>query len=204
MAGMGFLATPRLTIRRFVQADLDAVVRLLDVCFGEAPHATRVDWLEWSVRNYEALAALHQPPFGDYAVTLHESGELIGSVGLEPSFGPFDQLPTFCARLKSEPTALFRPELGLFWAIAPDHRRRGYASEAAAAVARFAFDQLHAERLVATTEHDNSASIAVMRRIGMTVERNPDLEPTWFQTVGILFNPEFDHSAPSAAVVLMP
>ena len=186
---MRSLATARLTIRRFVQADLDDVVRLLDDCFGRAPRASRVDWLEWTVRNYDALAALRQPPYGDYAVTLSAAGELIGSVGIVPSFGPFDCLLTFCARSTSRPTTFFRPELGLFWAIAPDHRGQGYATEAAAALARFAFAELGAERLVATTEHDNPASIAVMRRIGMAVERNPDPEPEWFQTVGVLFNP---------------
>jgi RimJ/RimL family protein N-acetyltransferase len=187
---MRSLDTARLTIRRFVDADLEDVVRLLDACFGDAARVERVAWLNWTLRNYDALAALHQPPYGDYAVTLRASGELVGSIGFVPSFGPFDRLPTFRTRpTTSGPVALFRPELGLFWAITPDHRKRGYAAEAAGAVARFAFDELHAERLVATTEHANAASIAVMRRIGMTVERNPDPEPAWFQTVGILFNP---------------
>jgi hypothetical protein len=52
------------------------------------------------------------------------------------------------------------PEVGLFWA-----------------------------RIVATTENDNTRSIAVMRRLGMTIERNPSAEPRWFQTVGVLANP---------------
>jgi RimJ/RimL family protein N-acetyltransferase len=39
---------------------------------------------------------------------------------------------------------------------------------------------------VATTEHDNLGSIAVMRKLGMRIETNPEGEPEWFQTVGIL------------------
>src|SRR4051812_26886075 len=116
---MRSLATSRLTIRRFVRDDLDGVARLLDNCFGEAPRATRVEWLEWTVRNYDALAALHQPPYGDYAVTL-QSGELVGSVGLVPSFGPFERLPSFRASSEAGQRTLFRPEFGLFWATAPD------------------------------------------------------------------------------------
>lgn len=59
----------------------------------------------------------------------------------------------------------------------------------AAGLAATVFDTLDAHRLVATTEHSNAASIGVMRRLGMLVERNPDPTPAWFQTVGILVNP---------------
>jgi RimJ/RimL family protein N-acetyltransferase len=96
----------------------------------------------------------------------------------------------FAALRSSADGDWFRPEMGLFWAIAARHRRMGYASEAAAELASFAFQKLRLARIVATTEHDNSASIGVMRRIGMTIERNPRDEPIWFQTVGILRNPE--------------
>lgn len=38
------------------------------------------------------------------------------------------------------------------------------------------------------TEYDNLASQAVMRKLGMRLERNPLLEPRWLQVVGILEN----------------
>ena len=53
----------------------------------------------------------------------------------------------------------------------------------------YAFDELELEQIVATTENDNFRSIAVMKRLGMTIERNPSDEPHWFQTVGVLVNP---------------
>ena len=53
----------------------------------------------------------------------------------------------------------------------------------------YAFDELDLDRVVATTEYSNLRSIAVMRRLGMTIERNPNAEPHWFQTVGVLLNP---------------
>jgi ribosomal-protein-alanine N-acetyltransferase len=80
--------------------------------------------------------------------------------------------------------------MGMFWAIAAKHRRMGYASEAGRALAKFAFATLRLARIVATTEHENAASIGVMRRMGMTIERNPVDEPIWFQTVGVLVNPQ--------------
>jgi RimJ/RimL family protein N-acetyltransferase len=183
------ITTARLVVREFEAADAEAVARLLDDCFGPARRLEREVWLEWTVRNYRALERLGQPPYGDYAVALRDGGDVIGSVGLVPSFGPFDTLPTFSARLRTKPTGRLTPEMGLFWAVASLHRGAGYATEAAAALASFAFKELNVDRLVATTEHDNDASIRVMRRLGMTVERNPCPEPAWFQTVGILFNP---------------
>jgi ribosomal-protein-alanine N-acetyltransferase len=183
------IETTRLRIRPFVMADLDAVTRLMDDCFGESPRDEREAWLEWSVRNYPALAKLRQPPYGDYAVVLKDDDEVIGSVGLVPSFGPFDQLPVFRSTAGAAPSGLFRPEMGLFWAIGSAHRRLGYAAEAAGAMAKFAFETQRVARLVATTEHENVASIGVMRKIGMSVEMNPQPTPEWFQAIGVLFNP---------------
>jgi ribosomal-protein-alanine N-acetyltransferase len=157
---------------------------------GPAPRAEREAWLAWAVLNYRALAQLCQPPYGDYAVTLKETAVVIGSIELVPSFGPFGKLPWLRSRLRGSPSGLFTPEMGLFWAVATPHRASGYATEAARAMAAFGFDALRVERLVATTEHANSASIAVMRRLGMTIEANPDPEPRWFQTVGVVANPD--------------
>jgi [ribosomal protein S5]-alanine N-acetyltransferase len=50
------------------------------------------------------------------------------------------------------------------------------------------FNRFGLKRIVATTEYDNKDSIAVMRRLGMTIQRNPDPEPVWFQVVGVLAN----------------
>jgi RimJ/RimL family protein N-acetyltransferase len=114
-------------------------------------------------------------------VVLRESGRLIGLVGLVPSLGPFGLLPSW-----PEPGGLCRPEVGLYWAVASSHRRRGVASEAAAALIAYAFAELRLARVVATTERENVASIGVMRRLGMRIEENPEPEPAWFQVVGIL------------------
>ena len=41
-------------------------------------------------------------------------------------------------------------------------------------------------RIVATTSYDNLASIAVMRKLSMRIERNPLPDPPWLQVVGML------------------
>jgi [ribosomal protein S5]-alanine N-acetyltransferase len=177
------LETERLIVRAFAAGDLDTYARLLEVSFDEpATPNTYRERLAYYEAGERVLETLRQPPYGDRAMILKETGRLAGAVGFVPSLGPFGQLPFF-GRTEA---ARFTPEVGLFWAVLPEHRRRGLASEAASAMVRFAFEDLNLQRVVATTEYDNAASIGVMRRIGMTVQRNPWPAPRWFQVVGIL------------------
>jgi RimJ/RimL family protein N-acetyltransferase len=167
------LETPRLTVRELTAADAAPVARLLE--------GDRARWLAWTQLGYEQLAELRQPPYGERAIEVRETGALVGLVGLVPSLAPFGLLPSW-----PEPGPLHRPEVGLYWIVSPEQRGRGIASEAAAALIAHAFAELRLARIVATTEHANAASIGVMRRLGMRIERNPEPEPAWFQTVGIL------------------
>jgi len=153
----------------------------------QALHA-RSAWLLWSVLNYQQLAKLDQPPYGDRAILLKSTGRIIGSCGLVPSLAPFEQLPGFAKKHHSRKPGRYSPEFGLFYAISPAHQRRGYATEAARALVDYAFQHLHLKRIVATTSYDNAGSMAVMRRLGMSIEKNPLPEPVWFQVVGVLEN----------------
>ena len=80
------------------------------------------------------------------------------------------------------------PEFGLFYAVFPAHQHQGYASEAARALLDYAFGVLRLKRVVATTTYDNAASMGVMRRLGMRIERNPLPEPHYLQVVGVAEN----------------
>lgn len=183
---MRALETTRLLIRAFRLADAEAYTRLLDEAFGVGAYGSgdekRVIF-EHQVAADAGLALLHQPPYGDRAIVLRETAEVVGSVGFAPCLMPFGVLPSF------ETTDRFTAEIGLFWALFPVHQGRGYATEAAAAMVSHAFDVLRLRRIVATTEHDNKRSLAVMRRLGMRIERNPGSEPAWLQSVGILDSP---------------
>jgi RimJ/RimL family protein N-acetyltransferase len=183
------LETQRLVIRPLASDDLPAVQAIKDDAFGEEPLERHREWLDWSIRNYTALSRLYQPPYGDRAVVLKSTQELIGLVGLVPAMGPFDTLPFFRARSSVSPSGLFTTEMGLFWALGPAHHGQGYATEAAQALITYAFEHLSMLRMVATTEYDNYASAAVMQRLGMYVEHNPSPTPGWFQVIGILENP---------------
>ena len=185
------LQTKRLTIRTFALEDAAAYQRISDLCFGDGSHAGDADaihktrsMMQWRMLDEEWLHNLMQPPYGDRAIELTATHELIGSVGLVPCLSPFEQLPSFGGR----PNALHTAEMGLFWAIDPAYQGKGYATEAARVLIQHAFEVEKLKRLVATTEHDNFASQAVMTKLGMRLERNPYPEPPWLQVVGILEN----------------
>lgn len=196
MIHLPILETVRLLIRPFERSDLEAIHRILDVELAEVEMGSegaksleeRRDWLQWTVLSYGQLARLYQPPYGDRAVVLKPSGELIGAAGLAPCLSPFGQLPYFKLR-NGVGNRLQTAEVGLFYAISPAYQGQGYATEAARALIDWTFQELRLGRILATTTYDNQASIAVMRRLGMSIEWNPYPDPVWLQVVGISENP---------------
>lgn len=190
------LITDRLVIRPFRMDDLDAVYQLLDIDLASAEMGTagsitlaeRERRLLWATMNYRELADLYQPPYGDRAIELRQTGELIGACGFVPCLAPFGQLPAL-ADEGSGGGGLHSTEFGLYWAVGPARQRQGYATEAARALIEYAFRKLNLRRVVATTTYDNEPSMAVMRKLGMFIYRNPYPDPPWFQAVGVLHHP---------------
>lgn len=185
------LETDRLKIRPFLKIDLEPLLQIKANIGWINPHLSKTQqfveqerWLNWNILNYEHLAKLAQPSYGDLAVTLKENGQLIGSVGLVPCLDVYSQLPSF----GSQENCLATPEVGLLWLIDTVYQGKGYATEATQALIHHAFGSMRLKRLIATTEHSNLASQAVMHKLGMNVEQNPFPNPPWLQTVGILDN----------------
>ena len=102
------------------------------------------------------------------AVTLKESGEMIGNCGV---------------RLEAESAVV--ADMG--YEIAPAHWGRGYATEAARAMLRFGFEDLHLHRIWARCIADNAGSWRVMEKIGMKREghfyRNDWFKDRWWDTL---------------------
>jgi ribosomal-protein-alanine N-acetyltransferase len=195
------LETDRLAIRCFQLDDLPVIHRILDQTFGggrlvddAAALRERRSWLKWSILSEEWYDKLRQPPYGDRAIALKATGEVIGAVGYVPLLMPFEWMPELGGVESpggAQPAAArATPEVGLFWTIDPQHQRRGYASEAARAMIAHAFETLRLKRLLATTDFSNLASQGVMLKVGMRLARNPWPEPHWLQVVGVLDNPE--------------
>ncbi len=158
------LETERLLIRPFIMDDLDAIHQLLDIDLVTADFGTegastrheREQWLRWTIASYEELARLYQPPYGDRAVVLKQTQQIIGACGYVPSFGPFGQLPSLSSDGQHAGIHFNSPEFGLFYAFSPAYHRQGYATETAKALLDYAFTQLGLQRVIATTTYDNA------------------------------------------------
>jgi RimJ/RimL family protein N-acetyltransferase len=145
------LETERLLIRAFRLEDLDVIHHILDIelrtaDFGSEQAKTREErerWLQWTVLSYDELARLYQPPYGDRAMVLKSTQQVIGACGFVPSLGPFGHLPSLHAASQDALAHLYSPEFGLYYALSPAYQRQGYATEAAQALINYAFTQLH-------------------------------------------------------------
>lgn len=116
------LETERLILRELNPRDFDALYEILSdaetMRFYPKPFdADKVrDWIEWNRENYRVFG------FGLWAVTLKDSGRLIGDCGIT--------MQRINGRIK--------PEIG--YHIHRDFRRKGYASEAARKCRDFVFE----------------------------------------------------------------
>ncbi len=165
------LYTERLMIRPYTMADLDDIHRLFDQP-DDNPWVTpltrdeRREWLQWMVAQTGKFAGWYGP-YGDRAVVLRDGNILVGATGYVPELEPFESLPYLGGRAD----ALHTCEISLYWGIGKAYRRQGYASEAAQALVDHAFRVMRVRRLLALTHPDNLASLSVMRRLGMYIER---------------------------------
>jgi RimJ/RimL family protein N-acetyltransferase len=96
--------------------------------------------------------------FGLWAVEVPDAAPFIGFVGLLPVL--FE--------------APFTPAVEIGWRLARPHWRQGYATEAARAALRFAFEVLQLDEVVSFTAAINEPSRAVMARLGMHRDPSED------------------------------
>lgn len=88
---------------------------------------------------------------GMTAVELKETGELVGNAGLHYPEG--------------------WPEREAGWIILPQHRRKGYASEAAIGAIKYAYQNLDWETAVSLIDEGNLASEGVAKKLGAHLEQ---------------------------------
>jgi ribosomal-protein-alanine N-acetyltransferase len=197
------IETACLLIRPFTMDDLTAIHHILDVELAGAEVGTegtqtldgRECWLHWTILGYEQYAALYQPPYGERAIVLRETGQVIGACGYVPCLDQFDRLPSLRATTGEDSAGLGSTEFGLYWAVSPRYQRQGYATEAAGALIDDAFTRLGLRQIIATTTYDNTSSIRVMEKVGMWIDKNPSDEPPWLQVVGVVYHPELRRGA---------
>lgn len=151
------LATERLRLRRWVRDDLEPYADLCadpEVMRWIADGETRsLGECKSEIGGFER--AWNERGYGLFALTLRDSAEFLGFVGLS--------VPAFL------PEILPAVEIG--WRLARSHWGNGYATEGARAVLGFAFDQVGLERVVSAHQVGNVASERVMKKLGMKLER---------------------------------
>ncbi len=106
------------------------------------------------------LATWEEYRFGVWALERRDTGAFIGYAGLWPV--PLE-VPV-------------EPKVEVGWRLDAAHWGHGYATEAADAALRFAFDELGRSELVSFTSVQNQRSRAVMERIGMVRDPTADFD----------------------------
>ena len=148
------LETKRLILRPMAEKDVDAYL-----CIFTDPEVmksfdniifTREQMIQWVERNLK-----HQEKYGYglFSVLLKENQMLIGDCGLE------------CQELDG------RAEIEIGYDFRSDYWNHGYATEAAAAVRDYTFQELNIERVISLIRPENIASVRVAEKIGMKREK---------------------------------
>ncbi len=147
------LKTPDLNLRLFTKEDAEFVaISCSDIKIYKTtlaiprPYTTKhaLDWISMHEENFL------NDKYYEFAIEIAQTGELIGCIGL------------------SNLSAHDSGELG-YW-IVPKHWGKGYATQAAKEVLRFAFDEKGYNRVFASFFAINPASGKVMEKIGMKYE----------------------------------
>jgi ribosomal-protein-alanine N-acetyltransferase len=146
------IETERLILRRPTLDDTDAIVAIEtdpDVARQTPEIGVTHEAVTEYIRVQEDLEPFQLGRCFDLLLEFRDSGSLIGLVSLvhrEPSQG----------------------QIG--WALHGAHRGRGYATEAAISLTKYAFETVGLHRVHADTAIDNVTSWRVMERIGLRRE----------------------------------
>ena len=152
---MQILETDRLILRHLVPEDLDQLFALYSdqetrryFPEGTLTYEETKEELEWFLNGHP-----EHPELGLWATIQKETNQFIGRCGLLPW------------------TIDGRTEVEVAYLLDKAYWRQGLGTEAAQAIARYGFEQLHLPRLICLIDRQNQASIKVAQRIGMTFEK---------------------------------
>ncbi len=166
------LLTERLLLRAWTQDDLDDAIRLwgdarvMSFLGGPLSRPAIEERLAREIDNQRNSGLQY------WKVISIKSGEMVGCCGLRPPDSPNSPA--------DEVVAGFH--------LVPKSWGQGYATEAATAVMRYAFDQLRLPRLYAGHHPSNRASEHVLTKLGFSRIGNRFYPPTglnhpWYQIV---------------------
>ncbi len=144
------LPTARLELRRFVPGDLEGLARVFgdpDVMRFVGESREPLDAARLAASQESVLEHWRAHGFGPLTLVERASGRVVGEAGLQ--------------------LLEHGPDVELTYTLARAVWGRGYATEAARAVLRWAFAGLRLPRVVAVTWPQNTASVRVVRKLGL-------------------------------------
>lgn len=150
------LTTDRLILRRLVPSDFDAVrevhtdPRVMAIYGGVFTEQQTREWIQRNIDRYGTDGV------GFFAITLRDSGELIGSGGIA----------------MQETDQGVEPEIG--YQMRYDQWRKGYATEMALGCMKYAFETMKVDHVISLIRPDNAASRKVAEKNGLKVDREYD------------------------------
>ncbi len=173
------IETERLRIREWRHAEWAALLPIASDADVMRYIADGSTWSEERVREFISRQIENARLYGFClgALCYKQTGEVIGLAGLQ-QLGDTGEI-----------------EVG--WWLAKGYWGKGLATETGGALLRFAFERAKLTRVVAIAHTENHASIAVMKKLGMSFERrmrrgdlgfsHPDIEIVMYS------NRTFDH-----------
>lgn len=148
--------TDRLSFREWLDDDLD---RFHAICSDPRVMEYVGDGQVWSRERtgqfiQSAIATLREHGYCQWAMIHKADGKLIG----------------YCGFVKTDTD----PEIG--WRLAPEYWGQGLATEAARDILHHGFETLRIDRVTATVQSANAASIRIIEKLGMRLEESFDRE----------------------------
>jgi RimJ/RimL family protein N-acetyltransferase len=147
-AAIKMMETDRLVIRNFEYDDWEALREMI-LQYQSSEYAVYDH--RWPISEQEIKKITDWFACGDryFAVCLKDAGRFVGFVSL------------IQAQDNEE------PEFDLGYCINFDYHRKGYATEACRAMIGYAFERLHATRVLANTAAGNRPSCCLLARLGL-------------------------------------
>jgi ribosomal-protein-alanine N-acetyltransferase len=155
------IATPRLRLRPFTDADMEPFLAMAadpEVTRYVSPTAIPRASAEAAANHYRRL--LETQGYGYWAIEVNGGASFAGIVLLQD------------VRF----TAAFTPAIEVGWLLPREQWGNGYATEGGRAVLDYAFTTMKLKEVVALTAAQNIASQRVMQRLGMTHDPADDFD----------------------------
>jgi ribosomal-protein-alanine N-acetyltransferase len=152
------IETARLRMRPFERGDVDELHRVfINPGIRRFLLDDRIVPREWVEEEIAAsIARFESGSSGLFCVYSKEDETLIGFCGFRPFFEP--------------------PELQLLYGLLPSRWSKGLATEAARAMIAFGFQELAFDRVTASADAANAASLRVLEKVGMAFDRRVTMD----------------------------